>query len=233
MKILSILLLSGLFLSTFSSCHKGPDENPTVISPYFNPIRPGAMQVGQKSRFLMLKGENFYEQGAYDQFEYLPDTLIVEIMAQNGADFTFKEYFTKGSVPVSYESYIMYDTNAVSYVARVQNDTFKTIFNTNQYSRLFHFSNVSLPLAHINSNQTTIKGWKTTLPYTESYTAAYATDYKLFEKNWPFLNIIVDNRSMAFDGPGATYMYEADAGIARTSSYSWWTQSGYGFDYLP
>jgi hypothetical protein len=233
MKILPFLLFSGLFLLAFSSCYKGSDDNPTVISPYFNPIRPGAMQVGQKSRYLMLEGKNYFELGAYDDFEYLPDTLIVEITAQDGADFTFKEYFTKGSLSVSYPGYIMYDTNAVTYLARVENDTFKTIQNGSQYSRLFHYNNLALPLAHISSNQTTIKGWKTTLSYTESYVAAYTVNYNLFGKSWPFLNIIVNNTSMAFDGPGMTYMYEADAGIARTSSYSWWTQSGYGFDYLP
>jgi len=232
-KTLPFLLLSGLFLMALSSCYKGSDENPTVISPYINPILPSAMKVGQKSRYLMLKGENYFELGAYDDFSYLPDTLIVEITAQNGVDFTFKEYFTKGSLSVSYPGYIMYDTNAVTYLARVENDTFKTIQNNNQYSRLFHYNNVALPLAHINNNLTTIKGWKTTLAYTESYVNAHATGYNLFGKAWAFLNIIIDNRSMAFDGPGATFMYEGEVGIARTGSYSWWTQSGYGFDYLP
>lgn len=233
MKIQPFLLLSGLVLLAISSCYKGSEENPTVISSFFNPIRPGAMQVGQKSRYVLLKGENYYDASAYDQFQYLPDTLIVEITAQDGSDFTFKEYFTNGSLPTGYPGYIMYDSNAVTYTARVENDTFKAKLNSTQYSRFFHFGNVSLPLAHISSNPTTIKGWKTTLPYSESYIAAHTTNYVLFGENWPFLNIIVNNTSMAYDGPGVTFVYEANAGIARTTSYSWWTQSGYGFDYLP
>ncbi|MEI6410814.1 MAG: hypothetical protein WCR52_15600 [Bacteroidota bacterium] len=233
MKILPFLLLSIFFLLALSACYKGAGTDATAFPAFFNPVRPGAMQVGQKSRYLMLRGQHYFDQNNYDQFEYLPDTLIVEITAQNGPDFTFKEYFTNGSAPVGSGSYVVYQSNALTYLARVENDTFKTILNGAQSSRLFRFGKVALPLAHFSSNPTSIQGWKTTLPVNQSFITAYTTNYNLFEKVWPFLDIMIDNKYLALDGPGATYIYESQTGIARTSSYSTGALYGYGFDFLP
>ena len=46
------------------------------------------------------------------------------------------------------------------------------------------------------------------------------------------LNISIQNAIMAVDGPGTTYIYSNLNGMVRTSHYSWWTQSGFGWDLL-
>ena len=61
----------------------------------------------------------------------------------------------------------------------------------------------------------------------------YTENYTLFGKTYGFLNVIVENSAMALDGNGETYVFSKPCGIVRSSTYSWWTQEGYGWDLLP
>jgi hypothetical protein len=46
------------------------------------------------------------------------------------------------------------------------------------------------------------------------------------------LNILEDNRPMQTDGSGSLRVYSGPHGLVRFAWYSWWTQSGFGWDLL-
>ena len=97
----------------------------------------------------------------------------------------------------------------------------------------YQISKQGLPLVNIVTPKVEILGWKTSLNYCECRQTGYTENYTLFGKTYPRLNVLVENSSMAVDGNGETYVYSKSNGIVRFSTYSWWTQSGVGWDLLP
>ena len=88
-------------------------------------------------------------------------------------------------------------------------------------------------MADISTPKFDMPGWKTNLGYCECRRTGYLEDYNLFGRAYQRLNVLVDNSPMATDGNGETYVYSKFYGIVRYSTYSWWTQDGYGWDLLP
>lgn len=230
-----------LWLCLFFACSK-PDLEPTgepcadPIS-FDNPIIPGNLQVGQRNRYLLFRGSQ-YASPSGDNFEYLPDTLIVEVSEKNSKGFLFKEYFTCGSVPVENAPWLLiYADSAMIHQVSLVNDSlwfqpdpkFGTCCTN---SRLTFQRSVKLPLQRVTKPETAILGWKTTQQYAEKNRMAFIQNASLLNKTWPFLNAAILDGDMATDGPGFTCLYDSEYGIARCVYYSWWTQQGYGFDYL-
>ena len=57
-------------------------------------------------------------------------------------------------------------------------------------------------------------------------------DQTLLGTTYPFMNVLIDDSSMAFDGQGYTMIYETKGRLVRTSVVNWWTLSGVGWDRL-
>lgn len=216
-----------------------PDPDPvTPVTPidtlaYAGPIRFDTMKVGQKSRYLGLLGDNYHANS--NLFNYTTDTLQLQIIGHDANGYIIEERF-RYTGPVS--SWFNTEKDSVfRYYATVVDDTlrFKPLGSWYVSSRIigYQISKEGISLAEITSPKIDIQGWKTNLGYCECRRTGYAEDYSLFGKNYATLNVLVNNAPMAYDGNGETYVYSKTNGIVRYSTYSWWTQSGYGWDLLP
>lgn len=95
------LFIPGRFLFCFraflliSACQKEKLE--PHLPDAGEQIRFDRPEVGQRSRYIPLEGEKYFAPQATDQWRYLPDTLIVEIVSQEGPGFLLKERLSAGS----------------------------------------------------------------------------------------------------------------------------------------
>ncbi len=231
------LILPGIIL-LFTACTELtteiPDDGPDNTFFNDNPIMYCGMEVGQKSTYVLLAGNNYFNNEAYDDFSYLEDTLVVEIIAEDDNGFLVEEYFTAGSAPLPNDIYYMADS-VYQYYIKATPDTLYFFDPETQYgmtSLLFWHMDGQLSLANFTNLEADIIGWKTTAGYCECDQTAYDPEYELFGTIYEDLNISIQNAVMAVDGPGTTYVYSNLYGMVRTSHYSWWTQTGYGWDLL-
>ena len=98
---------------------------------------------------------------------------------------------------------------------------------------MYHIKTYGLPLKTIPAPQVEITGWKISFPSWSERYEGYTENYMLFERTYPYLNVIVENSAMALDANGETYIFSKPFGIVRASTYSWWTSTGYGWDLIP
>ena len=213
-----------------------PDPDPVTpvdTLTYMGPIRFDTMKIGQKSRYLGLLGDNYPSNNS--TFNYTGDTLQLQIVGQDGNGYLIEERYRYAGIV---SDWLDYEKDSVyQYYAKVVDDTlrFKQPGSTYIRSRIvgYQISKDGIALADISSPKIEIQGWKTNLGYCECRRTGYAEDYNLFGKTYPRLNVLIENSPMSFDGNGETYIYSKTAGIVRYSTYSWWTQNGYGWDLLP
>lgn len=228
-------LLFFTALLFFAACRDNPDD---ALQPApGNHIRLNDMAAGQISRYVLFRGESYYDPDNFS-FEYLPDTLVLTVVGQDADGWLIEEKLAPGSASLNGDGPVQNPEAVYQYYWKIQNDTLflnpvpgpgqqwwvDTRFTANEFA---------LPLAPFTDPVTDIKGWKTTHPYTESYWTATDPAYALFGIYYAGLNILTENTHMQVDGPGSWYAYTAANGIVKTASYSWWTQEGLGWDLLP
>lgn len=229
------LLIFALPLLLLAACKDNPDDD---IQPApDNHIRLNDMAVGQTSRYVLFRGESYYDPNHFG-FEYLPDTLVLTVLSEDADGFLIEEKLTPGSASRHGAGHVSDPEAVYQYYFTVQNDTVfqkkapapsqEPWLDTRLTDNPF-----ALPLAQFTDPVVDIKGWKTTHPYTESYWTATDPQYTLFGIYYADLNILTENTHMQVDGPGSWYAYSASNGIVKTASYSWWTQVGLGWDLLP
>lgn len=223
------LLIFFPLLALLFSCKK--DDPYNVPDPVSNRIRFDALAVGQVSRYIGLTGS--YLDNNY--FEYSDDTLQLEIIAKDDKGYKVKETLRY----VGYVSnWLDWEKDSVFfYYLRIKDDTLfvKPANSTYLNSSIFTYriSKFGFSLKKITSPEVEILGWKTSFPsWTDRY-EGYTEGYTLFGKTYDHLNVIVENTPMESDGQGETYVFSKSAGIVRFSTYSPWTQKGYGWDLLP
>jgi hypothetical protein len=234
MRSLTILGLILLFTACTELTTEIPDDGPAGSSFNDNPIMYCGLEVGQKSAYVLLAGNNFFNNEAYDDFSYLEDTLIVAIIGEDDNGFLVEEYVTQDSAPLPNDIYYMADS-VYQYYIKAELDTLYFFDPDTQYgmtSLLFWHMDGQLPLPPFTNQEADIIGWKTTIGYCECDQTGYDPEYELFGTIYEDLNISIQNAEMALDGPGTTYIYSNLHGMVRTAHYSWWTQSGYGWDLL-
>ncbi len=223
------LMLAVVFLA---NCKKDCPELPNSAAG--NGIRFDSMAVGQRAKYIGLLGENYFTPST-DDYTYTDDTLLLEIVAEDANGFKVAESLRYvGAV----DDWMGFEKDSTYfYYLKVENDSLRMhpIGSPFLRSRIFAYvvGQMGLPLKKITTPQVSITGWKTSLPYCECRQQGYTVDYELFGLTYDYLNVIVENSSMAFDGNGETYVFSSHHGIVRSSTYSWWTQSGYGWDLLP
>lgn len=233
-----VLLMAALF--SVVACNKKTEEKDPGdqhnLPPAFNgpALRFDNLAVGQGARFVGLNGE-LYGSSGVSVFDYTDDTLQLEIIAENANGFLVREslYYT-GEV----NEWFSPDKDSIyQYYLYISGDTlrFQKANSSFFYSRLFGYTTgkQGLPLANFSNQVIEIDGWKTKLGYCECRQSGYTENYTLFGATYPFLNVLVENKPMSFDGNGETFVYSKTAGIVRASTYSWWTQTGIGWDLLP
>ncbi len=222
-------------LVAFSACCKketpGDPEPPTTYQG--NPIRFDSLAVGQTTHHIALEGKQ-YNSGQTNQFTYSDDSLQLSIIAQDAHGFLVAESMRYSGAVSEWLNY--YKDSVLYYYLTVVDDTLriKKPGSTFLYSQIFHYQIAmqGLPLSKFSNQSLTIEGWKTSLPYCECRRTGYVEQYSLFGASYPFLNVLVENSAMSLDGNGETYVYDARTGLVRSSTYSWWTSDGYGWDLL-
>ena len=227
------IIFFALF-ALLSACKK--ESLVDVPEPASSRIRFDLPAVGQVSKYLNLAGEMYYSSDN-SQFVYLDDTLQLEIVAKDANGYKVAE--TLHYVDGVY-SWLEQDKDSTYYYyLRIVNDTLYASVASPDISYLrsrifgYYTAQTGLPLKQIDAPKVEILGWKTSFNYCECRQEGFAENYKLFGKVYDRLNVIVENSSMAFDGNGETYVFDKPFGIVRFSTYSWWTQSGYGWDLIP
>lgn len=198
-------------------------------------IRFDSMAVGQKSKYLGLLGEEYFANN--NIFHYTTDTLIWEVVGQDANGFLIRESMKYvGSEPES--PWFAYTKDQVfEFYLNFDNDTLRVTEPGKDFlsSRLvgYRTDDWRLPLNEFNSDYLQIEGWKTSLGYCSCRREAYTVDYEQLGATYPRLNVLVDNRAMAFDGNGETCIFSKRYGIVRFTLYSPWTQRGEAWNLLP
>jgi hypothetical protein len=170
-----------MLLFYFTSCQK---DN---ISPEDSLLNFNQIKVGQKSTFILFKGEN-YQSNADFSFSYIADTLVVEVVAQKPDGFFVREYLTPGSISLNGENHVAFaDTDIFYYIKRAGNSVTIKHDHFRLRSRLFVFpdeENFAIELNEPVSPEVFIKGWKTNLPYSTNYAEAFLPEMELFGKTY-------------------------------------------------
>lgn len=192
------------------------------------------MEIGDKFYYTLLSGEEYFNPDNTD-FTYLGDTLELEVVGKDGNCFRICERITEFSN-------MRQDTNQNYYYWPLPEDEVCNIWTIKDSTLLLekdpdsdwfssHLFYYDTP-RQLNrfSVETKIVGWKTNFPYCECDTTLYVSDYLLQERQYENLNVFINNVHMQVDGPGETTVYNMEQGIVRTSFYSWWTQTGLGWD---
>ena len=230
-KVLFLILILGLISCGDDVVQKGIVPNEL--------INFKSMAIGQSSTYIGFQGERYFQVGSEFQFEYNPDTLVVEIVEKIDGRYLWRESLTEGS-----DMYESRDVTSFEFWVTPQTDgIFIELDETEEWYngflwRFFGFgfsdghTSQLLPFELSEPTPVDIIGWKTTAPYAERYSEHFDNSYQNFGLNYGFVNVIIANEEMQLDGPGKTYVWNEEYGMIRSYSVSWWTQDGYGWDLL-
>lgn len=204
-----------------------------------NVIRLDKPAVGQVSRYVRFWGEDVSDPLNF-KFRYLTDTLEIRIAGRDSLGWIVQEQLTPYSESLhDSPDKLAWADSVFQNRFRVDADSFYLLANGNLFPYYTiprsHFFRppVHLPIATVLENPTRIQGWKTLEPYCECFRKAYADEYMHFGYPLPHLNVVIDNRNMATDGPGHLHIFHPKFGFIKVASYSWWTRAGEGWDLLP
>lgn len=224
----SIVLLPSLAALLLLNACRDIKEEPAPTGP--DPVVFDALAVGKVFKYLGFEGKN-YNYGDGSEFTYSNDTLVLKVVSKDAAWFKIEESLHY----VDSVGWYGQEKDATYYYFLYMKDEKLHIeIPASQRSRIFRSNNAwTLPLSAIEGPTVAIKGWKTDLPYCECYKEGFTENYTLFGQLYPRLNVVMDDTFMQVDGPGRTYLYSPHEGIVKFSEYSWWTQSGYGWDLIP
>jgi len=200
------------------------------------------LEVGQKSKYLLYRGGLEGPWGSYLLFEYLPDTLVLEVVGENNGLFQVEEKITKGSAVFNEgfsKKYIKYPDSVYSYAISVSGNQF-VVTSTNAQafncSRLFKFCSLQLNLTYTGLNENQIIGWLPTTWLAGGTRYASLPEYEQFGILYKNLNIYLKNEKVSVDGYGYSYIYSAEHGLVMTAfgyNIHNGTDSSHGWALLP
>lgn len=227
---MKIYLVYFLLLATAISCTKDEVECGGVYPPAetHNFLEP--LTVGDKLYYSLLIGENYYDQ-TEEVYAYTGDTLELEVTGKSNAGVEITERITAGSNMIMSDTadYYYHKNSVFTNTWKIEGDSL--FIQPGAASVQSHLTGIHrLKLGDYSGPQTELTGWRTTYPYAETNILLFTTNYTLFGQSYDTLSVFVHNQPMSYDGNGSTLVYSASYGIVRTSTYGWWTQSGYGWD---
>ncbi len=222
-----LFLLAGLF---------GCDSNAVVeeTGKYsINPIDFSNLAVGQKSWYLGFEGGSSYDPDNAT-FQYLQDTLTVEVLDASTEGFVFLEQIRPGSTSLKLWQ------DSIKYLVTIRQDSLKidnTLDRIAVVSSILPISQFALPLKQVQENETQIDGVIATPSTQEPVQGLYQTGFVLRHvqqgRQYDHLNIIIDRTDIVVDGPAYTVLYNEEAGVVRSFATSPWTGQSQGWDLLP
>lgn len=208
-------------------------NEPTTTLPG-NLIQFDDMALGQKSYYVRLNGEGFRDQAPFD-FTYVADTLLVEVVAQSGDEFTLKESLTNGSVSIVSPDKVtppFGGTNPHVYRVKKENGNLRYLdmVSGEWQPRLFPKPDWALPLDKQADLEVAFQGW---MPGADTnINEGMVRDFKVGDKSFDRLNFFRNYDDMAFDGNGFFSVYSAETGIVRAGTVSSWGAPGQAWDLL-
>lgn len=222
-----------VLLVSFTACDLIFAPNDSTNETATSRLRFDTPAIGQKSTYIALRAKNYFNPDSI-AFEYLTDTLVVEIVDQTDDFFVINEYLTPGSASRHGMGNESFPDSTFTYQIKVTGGTLRVMDIGNDYvqSRLFQFYNRTVPLNAIAAPEVDIRGWKTSFPYCECYNEGFTTNYEQLARRYDRLNVVMDDVDMQLDGVGHTFLYSKKYGLVRKTVVSWWTQEGQGWDLL-
>lgn len=232
MRNLLMICLAGLILSSIVSCKK----DPPIIDEGIQKINFNNPEVGQISKYLLLSGENI-KHTANTRYEYIQDTMVAEIVEQEGDKYLIKEYLTLGSASLNGENHVSFPDSTIYYFL-VKNPDMIRIENTDRrlVSRIFFLRSAQtegLETEEFHDLKIEMPSWKPSIPFTTNYINAYLEAFELFGESYEHLNVTIENRPMQNRSSGYTHVYSMKTGLVRSSTYSSLTSQGFGWDLIP
>ncbi len=226
MKNLFTLLILFVFCV---SCSKDDDpqicSNPPIASQNFLE----AMHIGDKLYYTLLLGQNYYEPES-DVYHYTGDTLELEVLNISTAGVVISERITAGSnMMTDSTTYYWYKDSVYTNIWNIVGDSL-FLESDAAYFESHLLSVARLKFSDYSEEEVELTGWRTSYSYVEANAQLFTTDYTLFGHHYDSLSVYIYNEPMTYDGNGSTAVYSKAQGIVRSSTYGWWTQSGYGWD---
>ena len=210
MNRLSFIILC-IFFTYLSSCKQDrPLPKPIPNKNVFIDPKPG-----HKSLFIRFKGDigrPFYE---IDNFQYIPDTLEVEVMGTTTLGYLMEERYTKGS-QIMQEIRDRGRSDSVFTYQLIQKpdgwDVLPNPDSTGGRSKLLH------PEIPVSKGVDPTNGQKLTLT--------------IGNHVYDELTLAFDYSPMAYDGPGYHLFYSMEHGLIRRVGLGSWIPKSSGWDYL-
>ena len=228
MRALYILAFTALVLG---GCKK--DDDTTLVDPIPEEINLSFLEIGQENRYVLLKGEDYLDETNME-YTHTTDTLVIEVISEDETGFLVSERLTPGSASLNGSFDVPFAESTFFYYL-INNGDKVTVQSTNERNRsrlFFTEDGDGLPMMWFSEPKVQIMGWKTNLPYVQSYVEAKSENYTFAGKTYEQVNVLVDNRAMRNSGIGHTHIYAVDGSLLRSNRYSAQTGSGYGWDLL-
>lgn len=226
-------LIYFFLIATGISCTKSDDDcacaDPQVEEGNFL----DNLRIGDKLYYSMLLGENYHDQ-TEEIYNYTGDTLELEVLAKSANGVEISQRITPGSNMMVSDTANYYSNPDSVYVNtwKILGDSLFVESDAAYFQT--HLLSVSrMKFSDYTEPEVELTGWRTSYDYSESNAQLYTTDYTLFGQHYDTLSVYIHNQPMSYDGNGSTIVFSKSDGIVRSSTYGWWTQSGYGWHLIP
>lgn len=236
-------LLAFCFISLFLITSCGKDDVPGEVEENkgLTDFNLSNLQVGETFRFVLHQGEEYWTNGTNNLYQYSGDTLELEVTELRFGSVVIKESILPTSNMFNDPSpyYWMGKDSIYENQWSVVDDTLRvtdikgTSERPESHLLYYTYSNTNemlVPMNDFDGEEVNIDGWKTDHPYCECEIDLITTNLELLGNTYDRLNVAIRNTPMQLDGNGSTFVYSHNNGFVRTSNYSWWTGTGYGWD---
>ncbi len=234
MRIYQLIFVFAAFIA-FNSCSKD-DSIEITENELDNRVQFDQLKVGQISKYVFFIGENYDQQGT-NSYNYVTDTMVLEVFDEDVNGFLVREYLTPGSASLHDANNVAFaDMNVVYYL---NNEGGKlNLFSKDDrlITRLFQMSSQNegtYDLMEMGMMEIKINGWTTSQPLYDGVLEGFTTNYRQLNLEFDNLNVLIDNRDVMLGGPGNTHIYSEKYGLVRATSYNASTGKGFGWDLLP
>ncbi len=230
-------ILGGIWLLlTAIACEKENSISPDNGQSQADKINLSKVRTGQINKYVLFIGED-YKDAENAHFQYLSDTLLIEVIEEDSAGYLIKEYLSPGSASLHGEHNVSHPSEAAYYYLTVEQDMLNVQYRDfHSSSRLFSNgspNSFQLPFNYDCLLEVKLNGWKTSIPPAENLLCGFIKNAIILEKNYERLQVYIDNRELLNNQPGYTHLYSSTTGLVRTIQYSLWTNKGYGWDLVP
>jgi len=191
-------------------------------------------QVGDVFKYQYFDGTNYFGQNA--SIEYYLDTLHIEILTRSESSGTLElqveEYLSKGSAGRSDSTHLNWFSPSyiANYTLLFRGDSLIVKDVYNPPSSKISWQDFSLDKDEQNLIE--FNSWSTTAN-SNLEAKGHVRNYSVLGKIYEHANVYINNTPTAVDGPGVTFIYNEKNGLIRFSTFSPWTNTGYGWDLIP